>query len=94
LSPEQIRKVVMANVSAFQGCYEIELVKDPELKGGVAVAFQVGTEGSVVDAHVSSSSIGNPRIEGCMLETFKRLKFPRADVRTSAVFPFVFKGRR
>lgn len=93
LTPEQIRRVVMADVGGFQACYEVELKKDPELKGGLHVAFTIDRDGSVVDVHADYSSLGKP-IEDCMVARFRKLRFPSAEKRTNAVFPFVFKGKR
>jgi TonB family protein len=91
LTGEQIRRVVMSRTGAFQACYELALAKDPTAHGGVTVAFSVTPGGSVASASIASSSLGNPRVEGCMLRTFNRLKFPTADKPTSAAFPFKFK---
>jgi hypothetical protein len=91
LSPEQIRRVVLSRQGAFQACYELALSKDPDAKGGVTVAFSVSPGGSVASASVASSSLGNPRVEGCMLRQFNRLKFPTADKPTNASFPFLFR---
>jgi len=92
LTPEQIRRVVLSRQGAFQACYEIALSKDPSAKGGVTISFSVSPGGDVASAGVSTSSLGNPRVEGCMLRTFNRLRFPTADKATNASFPFVFKG--
>jgi len=94
LTPEQIRRVVMSRMGAFQACFELALSKDPNAKGGVTVSFSITPGGDVGAAGVASSSLGNPRVEGCMLRTFNRLKFPTADKATNAAFPFVFKGKR
>ncbi|HEX6278001.1 MAG TPA: AgmX/PglI C-terminal domain-containing protein, partial [Polyangiaceae bacterium] len=91
LSPEQIRRVVLSRQGAFQACYELALSKDPSAKGGVTVAFSVSPGGSVASASIASSSLGNARVEGCMLRQFNRLKFPVADKATNASFPFLFK---
>jgi outer membrane biosynthesis protein TonB len=91
---EQIRRVVMSRMGAFSACYETALSKDPDLKGGVTMSFSISPGGSVAAASVSTSSLANPRVEGCMLRTFNRLKFPVADKPTNSVFPFVFKGKR
>jgi hypothetical protein len=93
LSPEQIRRVVGSRMGAFQACYEIALAKDPGAKGGVTVSFSVSPGGDVASAAIGTSSLGNPRVEGCMLRTFNRLKFPTADKATNASFPFVFKNK-
>jgi outer membrane biosynthesis protein TonB len=58
------------------------------------MAFSISPGGSVASASVGSSSLGNARVEGCMLRTFNRLQFPVADKPTSATFPFVFKGNK
>jgi len=92
LTPEQIRRVVLSRQGAFQACYEIALAKDPSAKGGVTISFSVSPGGDVASASVSHSSLDNQRVEGCMLRTFNRLKFPTADKATNAAFPFVFKG--
>ena len=93
LTPEQIRRVVLSRQGAFQACYELALAKDPDAKGGVTIAFSVTPGGSVASASVATSSLGNPRVEGCMLRQFNRLKFPTADKATGASFPFMFKKR-
>jgi hypothetical protein len=93
LSPEQIRRVVLSRMGAFQACYELALSKDPDAKGGVTIGFSISPGGSVASASVSSSSLGNARVEGCMLRQFNRLKFPVADKGTNSVFPFLFKKR-
>ncbi|HTQ04784.1 MAG TPA: AgmX/PglI C-terminal domain-containing protein [Polyangiaceae bacterium] len=91
LTPEQIQRVVMSRMGAFRACYEIALDKDPTAHGGVSIGFSVSPGGDVASASVSHSSLGNPRVEGCILRTFNRLRFPSADKATNASFPFVFK---
>lgn len=91
LSPAQIQRVVMSRFGAFRACYELALAKDPSAKGGITVGFSISPGGSVASASVSSSSLGNPRVEGCVLRQFNRLKFPTADKGTNAAYPFVFK---
>jgi hypothetical protein len=93
LTPEQIRRVVLSRMGAFRACYEMGLSKDPDAKGGVTMSFAISPGGSVASASVASSSLGNARVEGCMLRTFNRLHFPVADKPTNSVWPFVFKGK-
>jgi hypothetical protein len=93
LTPEQIRRVVMSRHGAFRACFELALSKDPNAKGSVTVSFSVTPGGDVGGASVGSSTLGNPRVEGCMLRTFNRLRFPTADKATNASFPFVFKNQ-
>lgn len=90
LTRDQINRVVSARYGAFRACYEGALASSPGLKGSVSVAFSIAPGGSVVSASIGNSSMGNPRVEGCMLRVTKRLRFPAADKGTSASFPFVF----
>lgn len=94
LSPEQIARVVRSRMGAFQACYESAAAADPSLKGNVGIAFSISPGGGVSAANISGSSLKNPRVEGCMLRTFQRLKFPAADKPTNASFPFAFRGSK
>ncbi len=90
LSPEQIRRVVMSRMGSFSACMDL----DPNAKGGVSIGFSISPSGSVASASIGSSSLKNPRIEGCMVRVFNRLKFPSADKATASVFPFIFKASK
>jgi len=94
LSPEQIRRVVMSRMGAFQACFEIASAHDPTLKGNVGIAFSINPGGGVSSANITGSSLKNPRVEGCMLRAFQRLQFPAADKPTNAAFPFAFRASK
>jgi hypothetical protein len=90
LSPEQIRRVVIAHSGALQACYEIEAQKDPTLKGGVTVAWTIDASGAVTSANVAGSTIKNARVEGCVLRQVRAWHFPSSDGVSQANFPFRF----
>jgi outer membrane biosynthesis protein TonB len=90
LSPEQISRVVRARSGAFRACYESAAARDPRLQGGITVSFTVSPGGDVA-ARISNSSLGNARVESCVLRMFNRLRFPAADKPTSANWPLVFR---
>lgn len=91
LSPDAIQRVVMSRYGAFRACYDSAAAQDPSLSGTVSVSFKIAPGGSVQSANVAGSSLGNPRVEGCVLRQIKRLQFPAADKGSSATFPFAFK---
>jgi hypothetical protein len=91
LTQAQVARVVMSRFGAFRACYEAASSREPNLSGGVTVAFGITPGGDVSGARVSSSSLSNPRVEGCILRQFSRLRFPTADKPTNASFPFIFK---
>ncbi len=94
LTPAQIQRVVMSRYGAFQACFEIAQAHDPNLKGNVGIAFSIAPGGTVSSASITGSSLKNPRVEGCMLRSFQRLKFPSADKGTNASYPFAFRAAK
>jgi hypothetical protein len=90
LSPEQIRRVVVAHKGALQACYEIEAQKDPSLRGGVTAAWTIDAGGSVTSATLVSSTIRNARVEGCVLRQVHNWHFPASEGSSQATFPFTF----
>jgi hypothetical protein len=90
LSPEQIRRVVMAHLGALRACYESEAERNPNLKGGVTVQWQIAPEGNVSGASLGGSSLGNPRVEGCVVRQVKGWKFPSTTSSSNVSWPFKF----
>ena len=91
LTAEQIRRVVMAHVGAVRACYDIELQKNPNLKGGMQLSWQIDPAGNVSNASVVSSSLGNPRVEGCVVRQVKNWKFPESGTASNVPsYPFKF----
>lgn len=91
LTPEQVRRVVVSRTGALRACYESEAQRNPNLQGGVTVQWQIDPSGSVTSASVGSSSLSNPRVEGCVVRQVRSWKFPAADAPTTvAAYPFKF----
>ncbi len=91
LSPEQIRRVVMAHRGALQACYEIEAQKDPTLRGGITAAWTIDASGAVTSASQAGSTIHNARVEGCVLRQIRTWHFPSSDgVSQVSSYPFSF----
>ncbi len=91
LSPEQIRRVVVAHTGALRACYESEAQKTPSLKGGVTVQWAIDRSGAVTAASVASTTLGNPRVEGCVVRQVKSWHFPASLAPTTvAGYPFKF----
>lgn len=91
LSPEQIRRVVIAHTGAVRACYETEAQKNPGLKGGMTLSWQIEPSGSVSGVSVAGSTLGNPRVEGCVSRQVKSWRFPASDSPTTVgAFPFKF----
>jgi hypothetical protein len=91
LTPAQISRVVQSRYGAFRACYEAASAREPNLTGGVTIAWSITPGGDTTGPRVQSSTLGNPRVEGCILRQFARLRFPTADKGTNASWPFIFK---
>jgi hypothetical protein len=91
LSPEQVRRVVMSHTGALRACYESEAQRNPNLSGGVTVAWQIEPAGNVSSANVASTTLNNARVEGCVVRQVRTWKFPASDAPTRVdAYPFKF----
>jgi len=91
LSPEQINRVVRANQAAVRYCYQVEVQRQPNLRGRVEIAWRINLQGRVTTARVASSSLRNSRVEGCIVRQVRRWRFPEPDGGEVRVqYPFIF----
>jgi hypothetical protein len=91
LSEEQVRRVVNVHKGALQACYESEVQRNPNFHGGVTVAWQIDASGSVASASLSGSTLGNPRVEGCIMRQVRTWHFPTSNAPTIVgSYPFRF----
>lgn len=91
LSQEQVRRVVMAHLGAVRACYESEAQRNPSLKGGVTVQWTIDPSGSVSSASLGGTTLGNARVEGCVVRQVKGWRFPSSETPTIVGgFPFKF----
>jgi hypothetical protein len=91
LSSEQVRRVVMAHTGSLRACYESEAQRNPQLRGGVTVAWQIDANGAVTGASLAGTTLNNARVEGCIQRQVKAWHFPTSDAPTTvAGYPFRF----
>jgi hypothetical protein len=76
LSPRQINRVVRANRAAIRYCYEVQVQRQRNLHGNVAIQWRIGMTGAVTSARVARSTLNNPSVEGCMVRQIRRWRFP------------------
>jgi hypothetical protein len=92
LSPAEISRVVMARYDDFRACHALYAGARPAREGGVTVSFTVTQRGRPDGATIGSSTLGDQRVEDCVLRRFNALEFPASDHPTHASFTFSFKG--
>jgi hypothetical protein len=93
LSAEQINRVVQANRAAIKYCFEGGLQRNPRLQGSVNAGFRIDRKGAVSTTRVAKSTLGDPKVESCILRQIARWKFPEPDGgEVDVVYPFLFRG--
>ena len=91
LAPDQIRTVVVAHASALRACYDGELTHTPALKGTVTVTWMISSGGSVYAPALLESTMGNARVEACIVKAVSSWQFPTASAPTHvSAYPFKF----
>lgn len=91
LSAEQIERVVRANQAALRYCYETELQRQRALKGKVLVQWRVDRAGAVPNARVTSSTLNNSGVEGCIVRQIRKWRFPKPNGgEVNVIYPFLF----
>ncbi len=86
-----IRRVVRSHINEVSACYNQGLVRDPNLKGRVAVQFTIGPSGNVPAAVVQESSLKDDAVGQCVAKAVKRWRFPKPDNggNVMVTYPFV-----
>ncbi|MEW5743639.1 MAG: AgmX/PglI C-terminal domain-containing protein [Myxococcota bacterium] len=95
LDKELIRRIIRSHLGQVRFCYEEQLVTKPELSGKVAVTFHVSPAGMVDAARVSTSTVGSPALETCLLSRVRTWRFPSQKGGSFVItYPFLFKTTR
>lgn len=94
LDKEIIRRIVRLHMNEVKYCYEKELVTHAGLSGRISVQFAIGQNGQVFSSVLQSSSMGNPRVERCVVQAAQRWEFPKPTGGGMAivVYPFSFNS--
>ena len=94
LEPEQVQRVVLSRYGAFQACMGLTTKPDRGPEDKLAIAWEIAPDGSVVRSTLVGSTLGEPRVEGCMLRVVNLMKFPAAPGPTKVQFPFAYGRQR
>jgi TonB family protein len=94
LDKEIIRRIVRLHMNEVKYCYESELTAHAGLAGRISVQFAIGQNGQVFSSVLQSSSMGNLRVEKCVVEATRRWEFPKPSGGGMAivVYPFSFSS--
>jgi outer membrane biosynthesis protein TonB len=91
-----IQVQIQHNQKKIRDCYNPALAEEPSLKGKVVLEWEIGNGGVVENPQVVSSDLNNQRVESCVVEVIKNIRFRNAAKYNLAVvrYPFVFATRQ
>jgi TonB family protein len=94
LDREIIRRIIRRHINEVKFCYESELTKNPTLAGRVSIQFTISGDGQVVASVLQSSSMGNARVESCVVQAVRRWEFPKPERGGIVIvsYPFSFQS--
>ncbi|MBN1652869.1 MAG: AgmX/PglI C-terminal domain-containing protein [Deltaproteobacteria bacterium] len=93
LAKEVIRRIINRHLNEIRFCYEQALTQRPDLQGRVAVKFIIAPTGAVQTAINASSTVGNPQLEGCIVNAVRRWNFPAPEGGgiVAVTYPFLLQ---
>ena len=77
LDKKVIKEVIHEHHKEVRACYEVELVRQPDLAGRVLSQFTISGAGDVVAVVLRDSTLGNPTVEECVRRRLLSWKFPK-----------------
>ncbi len=95
LTQDDIRRILEQNGELFGDCYTLGAGgKLKNFKGVVTVKATIGPKGAINVADVIKSTANNAKVDACVRESFKKIKFPppRDGGTTVITFPVTFNG--
>ena len=92
---DAVRRVILANKSAFRFCYNKQLKSNSSLFGKLILQWDIIEGGRVRNVVVKKNTIGNKKIAKCVGRHLKGLKFPEPPPESEAtvLYPFVFSSQ-
>ena len=95
LTQPQIAKILEKGGDVFGDCYILGAGgPNKDFRATVTVKATIGPTGNVNAVEVTKSTANNPKVDACVAQSFKKVKFPApSDGATSVItFPITFNG--
>jgi len=97
LSKEEIQSAIRAVIPLVQECYTSGLKGNPKLKGKAVLTFTIvgkDGQGSIDEGEVKSSSLGDLKVETCLLHQLTKARFPvpSGEGKVTVSYPFNFSN--
>ena len=72
----EIQKVINAHIHELQGCFERQLIMNPNLAGKVTFEWVIGLNGAVTVVKIKASTLSSNEATSCMQGAIRRWQFP------------------
>lgn len=72
----EIQKVINAHIHELQGCFERQLIMNPNLAGKVTFEWVIGLNGGVTVVKIKASTLSSNEATSCMQSAIRRWQFP------------------
>jgi len=72
----EIQKVINSHIHELQGCFERQLIVNPNLAGKVTFEWVIGTSGAVTVVKIKASTLSSNEATSCMQSAIHRWQFP------------------
>lgn len=94
LTKEEVGKVIHAHISEIRYCYESSMIRNENTEGKLILDFTIGGSGAVKTAAIKESSLGDARLDDCILRRLMKWGFPKPNggVDVAVSYPFLFKA--
>ena len=95
LTQDDIRRILEQNGDVFGDCYTLGAGgKSKSFKGVVTVKATIGPKGAINQVDVTKSTANNAKVDTCVRDSFKKIKFPppHDGATTVITFPISFNG--
>ena len=89
VDPYQIDATLLAHKPEFRTCYEEQRTK---ASGRILAEFVIGSDGKVTKKAIKSSTLNQPKVEECVLNTIQKIQFaaPGHGLTIHVAYPFRF----
>ncbi len=95
LTQDDIRRILEQHGDVFGDCYTLGAGgKLKNFKGVVTVKATIGPKGAINQVDVTKSTANNTKVDACVRDSFKKIKFPppHDGATTVITFPISFNG--
>jgi TonB family protein len=93
LSHVEVETAIGGNMDVFDPCYTLGADKQGKLEGSLTVKAVVGPNGGVKDTSIQKSTMKNSKVDKCVADAFRKIKFPQSKGGVTVVtYPMKFGG--